>query len=176
MASSNRSNMSDLERNAYAYATGKRKGPIRDYVKKTVREGGDALSGQVLSPDDQDLSTRVVQHGASMLSTPVIADAVELYAHAKALKESAEAATKELLYKRKAGMYLPREDVRRAAATAFSAIAQSLRSIPDLLERQIGLDPGVAERVGIVIDNHLAELSEDLRRMHEATTIDEVTD
>ena len=47
-------------------------------------------------------------------------------------------------------------------ATAYSAIAQTLRSIPDNLERKINLDPTVAEEVGRVIDEALADLSNEM--------------
>jgi hypothetical protein len=169
--------MSDFEAAAYAAALGKRGGGATKGGRRKKTPPMQLGVDNVIEPMfEHDLPTQIVNHGASMLSSPVIADAAELYAHAKAQKEAALAATQELMYKRKAGMYLPRDDVRRAAATAFSSVAQSLRSIPDLLERQIGLDPTIAERIGVIIDNHLAELSEELKRLHTASTADEVSD
>lgn len=90
----------------------------------------------------------------------------ELYAGAKARKEAAEAAKKELEYRIKAGLYLPREAVRRALAESFQAVAQGLRSIPDNIERKLGLPPEVAEMVGIYIDEAMADLSYALEQIN----------
>jgi len=42
---------------------------------------------------------------------------------------------------------IPAAEVEQVVATAFSAIAQDLRAIPDNLERRIGVDAAVAEAV-----------------------------
>lgn len=89
-----------------------------------------------------------------------------VYATAKARKESADAAMKELNYRIKAGQYLPREAVRTALAEVFQSVAQSLRSIPDNLERKLGLKPDVAEMVSATIDEIMGELAVSLERIH----------
>lgn len=90
---------------------------------------------------------------------------VALFAGAKARKEAAHAAKAELEYRVKAGMYLPREAVRSAMATAFQAVAQSLRSIPDNLERKLGVTPELAEAVGVSIDEAMGDLAHELEQI-----------
>lgn len=89
-----------------------------------------------------------------------------LYAGAKARAQAADAAKKELEYRIKAGQYLPREDVKRALAEVFQAVAQGLRSIPDNIERKLGVSPDVAEAIGVYIDEALADLSYALEEIH----------
>ncbi len=55
------------------------------------------------------------------------------------------------------GNYLPREAQRQAAATALAVLTQSLRSIPDNLERQMALQPEVVEAIAVQIDAALSE-------------------
>lgn len=83
----------------------------------------------------------------------------------RARNEKAKADLNELEFQIKSGQYVPRDAVRQAAATAFASVAQSLRSIPDSLERKINLDPGIAEKVGEVIDEVLDSLASDLEMM-----------
>jgi len=89
-----------------------------------------------------------------------------LYAGAKARKEAALAAKAELEYRVKAGQYLPREAVKTALATAFQSIAQSLRSIPDNLERMQGVTPEIAELVGTAIDEAMGDLAMEMEKIH----------
>ena len=95
------------------------------------------------------------------------ADAHVLYAKARAKKEAFLAQMAELDYKVKAGEYLPRDAVRQAAATAFATIAQTMRSIPDNVERRLGITPEIAEEISHLIDEAMADLSNELERMHE---------
>ena len=88
-----------------------------------------------------------------------------LYAGAKARKEAAHAAKAELEFRIKAGQYLPREAIRSAIAKAFQSVAQSLRSIPDNLERRLGISPEIAESVGIAIDETMGDLAHDLEQL-----------
>jgi len=92
------------------------------------------------------------------------------YAAARAKKELAHADLANLNYLTKSGQYLPRADIRQATATAFATVAQSLRSIPDNLERRVGVSPAIAESVGEMIDIILADLSEELERMNNASS------
>lgn len=80
-------------------------------------------------------------------------------AKARARKESALADKAELEFKRMSGEYIERAAVREACATAYAALAQALRSIPDNLERRAGVAPEIAEQVGDVIDETLADLA-----------------
>lgn len=83
----------------------------------------------------------------------------------RARNEKAKADLNELDFKIKSGEYVPRDAVRQAAATAFASVAQSLRSIPDALERKINLDPTTAEKIGAEIDRILDSLASDLEMM-----------
>lgn len=65
----------------------------------------------------------------------------------------------------KQAQYLPREAVGQASATALAVLTQSLRSIPDNLERACGLTPQQAEQAQQVIDAALAELAAAFRSM-----------
>lgn len=65
----------------------------------------------------------------------------------------------------KRGEYLPRDAQRSAAATALAVLTQALRSVPDNLERSLGLAPEAAEQVGIEIDNALAEVAAAFKAM-----------
>lgn len=95
------------------------------------------------------------------------ADAHILYAKARAKKEAFQAQLAELEYKTKSGEYLPRADIRQAAATAYATIAQALRSIPDNLERRLGINAELAEEIGVLIDDAMNDLSSELERMHD---------
>lgn len=78
----------------------------------------------------------------------------------------ADAKLRELELERRRGELLPREDVRTAAATAFATVAQSVRAIPDRLEKA-GLDPEMADRAAIEIDAMCDDLAEALQAMHD---------
>ena len=94
------------------------------------------------------------------------ADAHILYSKAKAKKMAFDAQIAELEYKTRSGEYLPRAEYRQATTMALSAIAQTLRSIPDNLERTLGVSPEIAESIEMMIDEALLGLSEDLERLH----------
>lgn len=89
------------------------------------------------------------------------------YGKARARKEAALAGQEEIELAKQAGEIVARESVRDATATAYATIAQSLRAIPDNLERQMGIQPEVAERIGQMIDEAMADLAEELRKIHE---------
>ncbi len=63
------------------------------------------------------------------------------------------------------GDYLPRDVQRQASATALAVLVQSLRSLPDQLERRAGLSPEQAEVVGVEIDRALTEIAYAFRAM-----------
>lgn len=61
--------------------------------------------------------------------------------------------------------HLPRDMQRQAASTALAVLTQSLRSIPDNLERTMGLDPAVVDAVARQIDTSLAEVAAAFKAM-----------
>lgn len=81
----------------------------------------------------------------------------------KARNEKAKADLNELDYKIKSGEYVPRAAVQQASATLLATISQTLRSLPDTLERRLNLSPEVAEMIGVEVDAILDGLGEDLR-------------
>ena len=88
------------------------------------------------------------------------------YSKARAKKEKWLAEQAELKYRVESGQYVPREDVRQATAIAFAAVSQTLRAIPDNLERRLGLAPEVAEEVDVLITEALAVLADDLEKLN----------
>lgn len=83
----------------------------------------------------------------------------------KARNEKAKADLNELEFKVKSGEYVSRAAVQQAAATMLASIAQTLRSIPDTLERRVNLSPDTAELVGNEIDSILEGLGDELRML-----------
>lgn len=84
---------------------------------------------------------------------------------ARARNEAAKANLNELEFKIKSGEYVEREAVKQAAASALATVAQSLRSLPDTLERKLNVSPEITELIGAEIDACLESLSEDLSLM-----------
>ena len=81
------------------------------------------------------------------------------YEAARARNESAKADLNELDLAIKRGEYVPRAEVQAATATALSALSQTLRSVPDNLERTLGLSPDIAQEVGRQIDEALDDMA-----------------
>ncbi|SPC17383.1 hypothetical protein CO2235_90257 [Cupriavidus oxalaticus] len=92
---------------------------------------------------------------------PVLED----FDEARARNERAKADLNELEFKIKSGEYVSRAAVVQATATAYSTIAQTLRSLPDHLERRLALAPDIAEEIGRQVDESLAELADVFERM-----------
>lgn len=94
---------------------------------------------------------------------------VESYDVSRARKEQA-LADKESVFAKKAALdyeiqsqnFIPRESVIRATATAYATIAQAMRSLPDMMERRLGIDPALAEELGVAVDELLDDLSKTL--------------
>ena len=63
------------------------------------------------------------------------------------------------------GEYLPRELQRQAAATALAVLTQSMRSIPDNVERTLSLAPEIIESISMQIDAALSEVAAAFRAM-----------
>ena len=87
------------------------------------------------------------------------------YDAARARNELAKAELNELEVKVKTGEYGSRASFRQAAATALSSLAQTLRSVPDNLERRLGVSPEVAQEVGNQIDAALDDLATEFEMM-----------
>jgi hypothetical protein len=83
----------------------------------------------------------------------------------KALHEKVKREEREFNFAVTRGEYLPRESQQTAAATALAVLTQSLRSIPDVLERTLGLGPETVEQIGVHIDNALAEVAAAFKTM-----------
>lgn len=84
---------------------------------------------------------------------------------ARARKEAALAGKAEIELLVAERKYGDREAFRQAAATALSSLVQTLRSIPDNLERKLGISPEVAQSVGDQIDNALNDLADEFEMM-----------
>lgn len=83
----------------------------------------------------------------------------------KARSERAKALNGELELKIKSGEYVERAAVIQATATAYASVAQTLRSIPDHLERRLGISPELAEEIGRQIDESLSSLATEFELM-----------
>ena len=81
------------------------------------------------------------------------------YEAARARNEAAKADLNELELAIKRGEYVPRAEVQAATATALSALSQTLRSVPDNLERTLGITPELAQEVGVQIDAALDDVA-----------------
>ena len=100
---------------------------------------------------------------------------VKDYDDARARKESALADLHELDYKVKSGQYVPRAAIREASATAMAALAQTLRSLPDNLERR-GISAAVCAQIDRVITESLADTARALERLHAGGPPDDNSD
>ena len=89
------------------------------------------------------------------------------YEAERARNEKAKADLNELDLAVRRGTYVLRAAVQEAAATALAAMSQTMRSVPDNLERKLGLAPAVAEQIEQTIDAVLTDLSAALRALHE---------
>lgn len=60
---------------------------------------------------------------------------------------------------------IPADEVERVIATAFSAIAQGLRSLPDNIERRTGCTPDVVEAIDLALDGEMDALADKLTEL-----------
>lgn len=81
------------------------------------------------------------------------------YDVARARNELAKAELNELDLAIKRGEFVDRGSVREMAATALATLAQTLRSVPDNIERKMGASPEIAVEVGELIDNALDDIA-----------------
>lgn len=73
----------------------------------------------------------------------------------------------ELDYGVKSNKYVLRADVVQSNSTAYALIANTCRSIPDLLERRIGCSPEVAELAEQAIEDALDGLADAMLKKYE---------
>jgi molecular chaperone GrpE (heat shock protein) len=83
----------------------------------------------------------------------------------RARHEKIKADQREFKLMQERGEYLPREAQRQASATILAMLTQSLRSIPDNLERACNLTPEQAAQAQELVDNALTELANGLKAM-----------
>lgn len=83
-----------------------------------------------------------------------------MLARAKAKHEIYKANTAELNFRKREGELLERSDVEVAATRLHAFLAQSLRSLPDDLERRCGLDPEQVVAIADYIDTLTADIEE----------------
>lgn len=60
---------------------------------------------------------------------------------------------------------IPAQEVERVVATAFSAIAQGLRSLPDNIERRTGCTPDIVEAIDVALDSEMNALADKLTEL-----------
>lgn len=92
---------------------------------------------------------------------------IAAYNAARARKEAALADGRELDFKIQSGVFVSRVAVRQAAATALASLSQTLQSIPDNLERTLGVSPELAQEIAAQIDAALADLAVEFEAMSE---------
>lgn len=87
------------------------------------------------------------------------------YRSQRARHEKIKADQRELKLSIERGQHLPKVPIEQASATALAVLTQSLRSLPDNLERVCGLTPEQAEKAAEEIDRALLEVSLAFRAM-----------
>lgn len=85
---------------------------------------------------------------------------------ARARNETAKAGLNEIELKIKAGEYIARAAVQSASATALATMSQTMRSIPDNMERK-GIAADICAMVERIIDDVMAGLSQELAVLSE---------
>ena len=83
---------------------------------------------------------------------------------AKARNETSKADLNELEFKIKSGQYVSRAAVQQASATAVATLAQTMRSIPDNLERK-GVPLVTCRLIETILDESMSAMSMDLEMM-----------
>lgn len=142
-----------VERTA-AVAEKKRRGGKRPGAGRKPKMG----RAEVSAPEDQALGGTVsFDERNSTLSIE--------YTDARAAHEYWKAQLAEQEFKKRSGDLLDRAQVEQAAATVLATIAQTLRSIPDNVERVAGLTPEMAEEVERIVDSLCLSLHDKLKEM-----------
>lgn len=118
-----------------------------------------------------DGTSRFDEPGAAGAQTSH-AETLRAYNESRAKREAADAIKAEVMAKKsileyevQQGNYLPRDAIISATARAYAALTQGIRSIPDMLERRLGLDPSICVKIGELQDEALASMHADLEKM-----------
>ena len=90
---------------------------------------------------------------------------------ARARNETAKAGLNEIELKIKSGEYIARSAVQSASATALATMSQTMRSIPDNMERK-GIEASICDMVERIIDDVMAGLSQELEVLSEGADYD----
>ena len=85
-------------------------------------------------------------------------DAYTILAKARAKRETYKAHLEELKYREAAKELVPVREFELALASGFKAVAATLESLPDILERDVGLTGAQVEKAQTIIDRLRDEL------------------
>lgn len=108
--------------------------------------------------------------GAGQKKKEVYAASDQAYIDAKTADArllKAKADREELKFLQESGEWIPRDEVRTQTATAYSAISQTMRSIPDNIERKYALPPESLDEISRIIDEALDGLADTMETMVE---------
>lgn len=84
---------------------------------------------------------------------------------ARARHEQIKAERAELALQTELKQWVSRDAYREASVRLIAAFAQSIRSIPDTLERDLGLAPAVIEAIGVHLDDALETLADEMQNL-----------
>jgi len=96
---------------------------------------------------------------------PTKRDSYGVLAEAKAHREVYKAKMAEVEFRLKTAELYERAEVLRVVRTAIAVFAEQMRSLPDKLERSVGLTPAQAELAEQEVDAQLEELRSKLSRI-----------
>ena len=102
--------------------------------------------------------------GAGRKPGPV-SDANQRFTEARAQKEAALARIRQAEADAAERLLIPASEVEVAVSTAHAAVAQRLLSLPDLLERQHGITPELAEAIEATLHQVMTWLADDLQSL-----------
>lgn len=95
------------------------------------------------------------------------ANSKRVYESARARNELAKAQLNEIAVRIQSGKYVARSAVQQSSATLLATLAQTLRSIPDMLERK-GAAPEVCQMVEVIVNDALDGAATDLEMLGSA--------
>lgn len=96
---------------------------------------------------------------------------LQAFDNARARKETALAGKHEIELKELQGEFVPRSAFRDASATLLAELVQSLRGLPDMLERQHGLTAEQAQAVENDVNSALEDVRKGLQKLMGRTPI-----
>lgn len=86
---------------------------------------------------------------------------------ARAKNEGIKAAINDIKLRVESKQWVNRSDVSEEMSKAVAAFAQTMRSLPDKLERKHGLSPAIASVVSEVIDEALNSLADEFAKVED---------